>query len=325
MKTLKYIVMAMALLGLASCVKDVDFDGEQTESMLVVNGLQQVGKPANLCIEKSLFFMDAQYDCRVKDLEVDLYVNGVFKESLQVRDSLVTNVYYDWNWDWNWDDEVEPIEQEYLAYAFNYCEGQYVLCAGDRLYFEVRSSEFATATAEVTMPHIPNVVSFDTVSIDYEGNLAQFALVIDDPLGPDYYNLYPSETMNGFVSSDLGFSDYTDIGVDDFMGESTEYYGFGMVNILRDTYFDGTTHTVLLQKWYWEDWEGAPFILEVSRVDEHLCRYKSSYDAYQQSDPESMLGMFAEPVQVYSNVTNAMGVVCAQSEPVVFVIDLTNE
>ena len=301
-------MMAVALLGLASCVKDVEFDGEQTESLLVVNGLQQVGKPANLCIEKSLFFMDAQYDCRVKDLEVDLYVNGAFKESLQVRDSLVTDVYY-----------------EYLAYAFNYCEGQYVLCAGDRLYFEVRSSEFATATAEVIMPDTPNVISFDTVSIDYEGSLAQFALVIDDPLGPDYYNLYPSEAMNGFMSSDLGFSDYSDIGVDDFMGESTEYYGFGLVNVLRDTYFDGTTHTVLLQKWYWEDWEGAPFILEVSRVDEHLCRYKSSYDAYQQSDPESMLGMFSEPVQVYSNVTNAMGVVCAQSEPVVFIIDLTNE
>lgn len=308
MRALKYIMMAVALLGLASCVKDVEFDGEQTESLLVVNGLQQVGKPANLCIEKSLFFMDAQYDCRVKDLEVDLYVNGAFKESLQVRDSLVTDVYY-----------------EYLAYAFNYCEGQYVLCAGDRLYFEVRSSEFATATAEVVMPDTPNVISFDTVSIDYEGSLAQFALVIDDPLGPDYYNLYPSEAMNGFMSSDLGFSDYSDIGVDDFMGESTEYYGFGLVNVLRDTYFDGTTHTVLLQKWYWEDWEGAPFILEVSRVDEHLCRYKSSYDAYQQSDPESMLGMFSEPVQVYSNVANAMGVVCAQSEPVVFIIDLTNE
>lgn len=168
-------MMAVALLGLASCVKDVEFDGEQTESLLVVNGLQQVGKPANLCIEKSLFFMDAQYDCRVKDLEVDLYVNGAFKESLQVRDSLVTDVYYDWNWDWNWDDETEPIEQEYLAYAFNYCEGQYVLCAGDRLYFEVRSSEFATATAEVVMPDTPNVISFDTVSIDYESSLAQFA------------------------------------------------------------------------------------------------------------------------------------------------------
>ena len=320
------MVMAVALLGLASCVKDVDFDGEQTESMLVVNGLQQVGKPASLCIEKSLFFMDAQYDCRVKNLEVDLYVNGVFKESLQVRDSLVSDVYYDWNWDWNMNwDEIEPIEQEYLAYAFNYCEGQYVLCAGDRLHFEVRSSEFETATAEVTMPDMPNVVSFDTVNVDYESGTIQFALVIDDPLGPDYYNLYPREGMDGFMSSDPAFSDYTDIGVDDFMGESTEYYGYGLINIIRDRYFDGTTYTVSLQKWAWSEWSDEPFILEVSRVDEHLCRYKSSYEAYQASDPESMLGMFSEPVQVYSNVENAMGVVCTQSQPVVFTIDLTNE
>lgn len=325
MKTLKYIVMVMALLGLSSCVKDVDFDGEQTESMLVVNGLQQVGMPARLCVEKSLFFMDAQYDCRVKDVEVDLYVNGVFKESLQVRDSLVTDVYYDWNWDWNWDDEVEPVEQEYLAYAFNYCEGQYLLCAGDRLHFEVRSSEFETATAEVAMPEVPTVVSFDTVSVDYVNGTVLFSLVIADPVGPDYYNLYPREALDGFVSSDPAFSDYSDIGFDDFMDENTEYYGYGRYNIIRDTYFDGATYSVSLQSWSWSEWEEAPFILEVSRVDEHLCRYKSSYEAYQESDPESMLGMFSEPVQVYSNVENAMGVVCAQSKPMVFTIDLTNK
>ena len=35
-----------------------------------------------------------------------------------------------------------------------------------------------------------------------------------------------------------------------------------------------------------------------------------------------MIGMFTEPVQVYSNVKNAIGVVCAQSQPVTMVVDL---
>ena len=158
------LVLTVLLCGMASCVKDVEFNGEQSDPLLVVNGVQQAGKTANLCIEKSWFFLDSRIDFRVKDVEVDLYVNGSFKESLQVRDSI-------------------------SDYIFTYCEGQYELCEGDKLRFEVRSSEFETAYAEVTLPESPTVISFDTVSVDYENGTINFAVEIDDPAGTDFYNL----------------------------------------------------------------------------------------------------------------------------------------
>ena len=61
----------------------------------------------------------------------------------------------------------------------------------------------------------------------------------------------------------------------------------------------------------------------MSCVDEHLYRYRTTYNAYNASNPESLLGMFTEPVQVYSNVRNGIGVVAAQSSSVIFTINIT--
>jgi hypothetical protein len=315
--------MALMALGLAACVKEVEFDGKQSDPLLVVNGLQQVGRPARLCVEKSVFFLDNRKDCRVKDVEVDLYVNGSFKEALQVRDSIINETYIDWN-------DGDELYLERLCYAFTYCEGQYILCAGDQLRFEVRSSEFEdTAEAEVTMPDVPNVISFDTVRIDYqdyqEDNLrtVYFSLTLDDPSGTDYYNLSPRDGLVGFISSDPVFTDFSNFELEDLMGESSDYYGNGSYNVINDNYFDGKTYSISMNVYSWGDYFYEPFVLEVSRVDEAMFQYKQTYTAYANTDPEGLIGMFTEPVRVYTNVKNGVGVVCAQSQPVTLCIDLT--
>ena len=323
MKYLLSMILAITMFGLVSCVKEVEFDGEQSDPRLVVNGLQQVGHPARLRVEKSVFFLDSNRDCRVKDVHVDLYVNGAFKEALQVRDSLVTETYIDWN---GGNDTLV----EYLYYAFNYCEGQYVLCAGDQLRFVVTSSEFDDAAeAEVTMPDVPNVISFDTVRVEYSPDVmpltVYFSLTLDDPEGKDYYNLCPRDGLMGFSSSDPVFADLANIEIDDLMGESNDYYANGSYNIISDAYFDGKTYSISMSTNSWDYDYYQPFTLEVSRVDEALYQYKTSYTAYENSDPESVAGMFIEPVRVYTNVKNGIGVVCAQSQPLTLVIDLTSD
>ena len=321
MKRICYLLM---LIGLAACTKEVDFTGTQSDPMLVVNGLQKVDRPVSLSVEKSTFFLDEQPDCRVKDVHVDLYVNGVFKESLQVRDSLEKEEYYIWT------DEGEVLKER-LRYAFNYCEGAYVPNDGDVLRFEVSSSEFETATAEVTMPEAPNVISFDTVRVEsgheYETKV-RFALKLNDPAGMDYYNLCPKDGMTGFTSSDPVFTDLMSVDdIEDVFGDN-DYYGYGQYNLFSDKFFDGSEYSVSMEIsiYTYDEFESPfyePFTLEVTRLDANLYQYLRSYTAYSNSDPDSMVGMFTEPVQVYSNVKNAIGVVGAQSRPVVVTIDLT--
>ena len=315
----RLVCFATLAMTWTSCTKEVDFTGTQSDPLLVVNGLQQVGQPAQLRIEKSTFFLDDQPDCRVKDLRVDLYVNGVFEESLKVRDSMEMEGYIIWS-------DTGEMYVDRLRYAFNYCESKYILQEDDEVRFEVSSSEFETAIAEVSMPRPPHVISFDTVRVEsineYETNV-RFALKLDDPLGDDYYNLYPQGALSGFNSSDPVFADLTSFeDIEDIFGENL-YYGYGRYNMFSDRFFDGSVYSLSMEASLYGE-EFWPFVLEVSRVDAGFYQYTKSYQAYSNTDPDSMIGMFTEPVQVYSNVKNAIGVVGAQSLPITMTIDLSD-
>lgn len=319
MKQLKILSIILIMAGLTACEKEIMFTDIAPEELLVVNGIQHVGEPARLYVEKSSFYTDeVEKDFRVKDVHADLYVNGVFKESLRVRDSIRYEEHYYY--------EVDSLVSE-IEYAFVYCEGDYLLCEGDVLRFEVSSSEFEkTAVAETTMPSMPNAISFDTVRIagntdGYGGKTIYFSLVIDDPAGKDYYNLFPREGLEGFTTTDPVFADFMNVEhVEDLFGGGN-YYANGPYNLFSDSYFDGKQYTVDLQMSIYTDVYLEPFVLEVSKVDYGLYQFKKSYSSFVTID-DGPMGLFTEPSQVYSNVRNGVGVVCSQSQPVTFSIDL---
>jgi len=305
------------MAGLTACEKEILYDDIAPEPLLVVNGIQHVGEPARLSVEKSSFYIDAETDFRVKDVHVDLYVNGVFKEALQVRDSMLMETY------WVYDGvSGESHEEERPSYAYVYCEGEYILCEGDHLRFEVSSSEFdEMAVAETTIPYAPNVVSFDTTRV-VDNDIVYFALTLDDPIGEDYYNLNLTDGFDvGFESSDPVFADFMNIvHVDDLFGGS-EYQGkrWGY-NMFNDSYFDGKRYSVSLHTYAYYD---HSYVMEVSKVDYGLYQFMKTYSDYDYND--DLLSLFTEPIQVYSNVQNGVGVVCSQSRPVTVEVHLPGE
>ena len=321
MKNIKLILIIVLMAGLTACEKEILYEDIAPEPLLVVNGIQHVGEPARLSVEKSSFYITTETDFRVKDVHVDLYVNGVFKEALQVRDSMIMETY------WVYDPETdESHEEERASYAYVYCEGEYLLCEGDALRFEVSSSEFdEVAVAETTIPYAPNVISFDTIRVETSDDglsTIYFSLKIDDPAGDDYYNLYPQEGLSHFTTSDPVFADFMNIvHVDDLFGES-DYYGRGAYNMFNDAYFDGSQYALSMSSIVYPDesYYYKPLVMEVTRVDYSLYQFAKSYSNYDYSD--DLIALFTEPIQVYSNVQNGVGVVCSQSRPVIMEIDL---
>lgn len=313
----------MLMVALTACEKEIMFEDIAPEPLMVVNGIQHVGEPARLSVEKTSFYINTENDFRVKDVHADLYVNGAFKEALQVRDSMVMETY------WVYDPETdESHEEERPLYAYVYCEGEYILSEGDQLRFEVSSSEFdAVAVAETTIPYAPIVISFDTLRVepnpDGDGlDKVYLSLKIDDPSGSDYYNLNPQEGLSNFTTSDPVFADFMNIvHVDDLFGGS-DYYGRGEYNMFNDTYFDGSQYTINMNTTAYsvESYHYKPLVMEVTRVDYSLYQFAKSYSSYDYAD--DLLALFTEPVQVYSNVQNGVGVVCSQSLPVTVVVDL---
>ena len=326
MRHVKILSIVLLMAGLTACEKEILFTDIAPEPLLVINGIQHVGEPARICVEKSSFYAEVEKDFRVKDVHADLYVNGVFKETLQIRDSIVLET------SWISDENGFGQEVELPIFAFNYCEGTYILCEGDELRFEVSSSEFEkTAIAETTMPSMPNVISFDTVRIannndGYGGQTIYFSLVIEDPAGKDYYNLFPKYGLEGFATTDPVFADFMNIvHVEDLFGGGN-YYANGPYNMFNDAYFDGKQYTVSLEMSVYTDSYAfyEPYTLEVTKADYNLYQFKKSYAAQQYND-NGLMGLFTEPTQVYSNVQNGVGVVCSQSQPVTVTIDLSLE
>ena len=186
---IKYITFVLVLFAAASCIKDVDFDGEETSPKLVVNGIQVVGETPNLCIEKSRFFLSNETNIKVKGLAVKLYVNDAFVEDLMVMDSCTTNengYYYG-----------EP------NYKFSYCYGTYVYQEGDKIRFEVSSDDFDTTEIEIAMPGQPEILNFDTTKVEpvyystYEED-PDFYWEVDaqgNPCCPQYQEYYDDETQ----------------------------------------------------------------------------------------------------------------------------------
>ena len=323
MRYFRLLFVLIIMAGLTACEKEILYDDIAPEPLLVVNGIQHVGEPARLCVERSSFYINSETDFRVKDVHVDLYVNGVFKEALQVRDSMLMETY------WIWNDTLGEQEAERPRYAFNYCEGEYILCEGDALRFEVSSSEFDdVAVAETTIPYAPNVVSFDTIRVETSDDglsTVYLSLKIDDPAGNDYYNLYPQEGLTNFTTSDPVFTDFMNIvHVDDLFG-GNDYYGRGAYNMFNDTYFDGTQYAINMNSTVYGDgsYYYQPLVMEVTKVDYALYQFKKTYSDYDYAD--DLLSLFTEPIQVYSNVQNGAGVVCSQSRPVTVIVDLREE
>ena len=322
MRYFRILSMMMLMVALTACEKEIMFEDIAPEPLMVVNGIQHVGEPARLSVEKTSFYINTENDFRVKDVHADLYVNGAFKEALQVRDSMVMETY------WAWNDSIGEYLEERPLYAYVYCEGEYILCEGDQLRFEVSSSEFdEVAVAETTIPYAPNVISFDTLRVeanpDGDGlDKVYLSLKIDDPSGSDYYNLNPQEGLSNFTTSDPVFADFMNIvHVDDLFGGS-DYYGRGEYNMFNDTYFDGSQYTINMNTTAYsvESYHYKPLVMEVTRVDYSLYQFAKSYSSYDYAD--DLLALFTEPVQVYSNVQNGVGVVCSQSLPVTVVVDL---
>lgn len=322
MRYFRLLFVLIIMVGLTACEKEILYDDIAPEPLLVMNGIQHVGEPARLCVEKSSFYINSETDFRVKDVHVDLYVNGAFKEALQVRDSMIMETYTIVT-------EEGMEEHERPRYAFNYCEGEYILCEGDALRLEVSSSEFNdVAVAETTIPYAPNVVSFDTIRVETSDDglsTVYLSLKIDDPAGNDYYNLYPQEGLTNFTTSDPVFTDFMNIvHVDDLFG-GNDYYGRGAYNMFNDAYFDGTQYAISMNSTVYGDgsYYYQPLVMEVTKVDYALYQFKKTYSDYDYAD--DLLSLFTEPIQVYSNVQNGAGVVCSQSRPVTVIVDLREE
>ena len=111
----RVILLAISAILLASCEKEIEFNGEQTDPKLVINSLVEPGQPVSAAISKSFFFLDNDANTIAPDnLVATLYVNGnLIGEMTPHYDTIIS---YD-----IWDPNDPNLGHVQKVYTHEYC------------------------------------------------------------------------------------------------------------------------------------------------------------------------------------------------------------
>ncbi|OFX57826.1 MAG: hypothetical protein A2066_03170 [Bacteroidetes bacterium GWB2_41_8] len=306
----KYIVISLILFAAFSCTKTIDFDDEGLANQLVLNSIvyPDQGITAYLTFSTSILSRPTLAGGGLMaDGTIEIYENG------------------------------ELIKQKYSPTGrFEFPE---IRPKTGATYQIVGKSHDKQLKAETTVPNKVEVISIDTatVSDQFINKRLRVNVKIKDASGDDFYRIKVSQenlvlnmnvdgkgtqkyylyTSEDWISSDdpVFNSLYNNFGGEEFdIGPANDY------NIFPDDYFKGKEYNIQFFINNYEYGSGSYYsgyesygasktiykrrIVHVQRLSKDLytyLKYLKLYDFYHDNP-------FAEPVPVYSNVKNGVGI-----------------
>ncbi len=323
MKNLKNIFITLAFLGLFACNTEIDFEGEITSSMLVINSFITPDSVIKVHVSKSKFFLkdDNQFDV-VDNATVNLWVNNIQKETL--------------------------IKQGNGYYISNYKP-----MIGDIIKITAKNAIFSEVDCSVEIMDSTTILSFDTIRnlinesliinynsdkygkmvVDTVGKYKNEKLDIviqfqDNPQISNYYRMVATRRMyfddgkffdeNFYLSSDdIVFGDNSTTSIIGENGNNSSFLEFS------DEYFSGQKYAVRFYSYlngmeYFagkepkKDDGGTVGTVKIIKTDLilNLQTISKSYYLFLKSISanSSVIEFFSEPVQIHSNVNGGIGI-----------------
>ena len=315
--------IAMTLGLFTSCEKEIEFNGDQTDSRLVINSIVAPGQRVEARIGKSYFFLDPANTAAPEDLVATLYVNG---NRIGEMTPFVDTIWELWSLD---DYHLIP------SYYNNYCplENDIVKITASANGFEDvegTTSELPKAVdcqmdVEVTEWHSgytypyytePNEFEEDSI-LDISGYLnLTFTITDPNPGKTDCFRLITSRNSSMTVGDNRRYIsfDYDDPIFEAGMTENDFFDASDLdtrpEGVFTDKLFDGGSYRLKVKVWFncelAEDFD--PDFYRVPFMVEHLSKeYYHYLNTCDQGD--EALQIYAEPIHTFSNVTNGYGIV----------------
>ena len=282
------LVMISILLGATSCIKEVEFNGEETAPLPVLNCVVADGDTVVYAdISKSLFFLRRGDFAVIRDAEVTLTCNGTEYPMMLVNDSVYS-----------------------LRHTF---------AAGDVVSITATMPEFGTITSEVmTVPSKPRILklfynpkegeefgvgvkSFTLRFINSNPENTYYKIAVCRKITPTDYNeenMYWDWETDGYEYIScydsrilLSNNDFPSINEGQFL-------------LFPAKNFHGDTIELKIEMDNPHNYQEKLQCLELVSVSESLYKYLSTANNYYNSRENP----FTEPVQVYTNVRGGLGV-----------------
>src|SRR5574344_749993 len=312
MKTAYICCILLLVFPLFSCETEIEFEGDEVENVLVLDGFVCKDSTIEITLTTSRFF---------------LAVSDTFQKVSNATISLVVNQQY----------------IENLTHIGNgIYKSSYKPQAGDHLKLTASASGYKTITAEDVMPGnisdcevkknatVSDTLFYQETGLENEGlflyfpsidSIHHFTLRFKDSVGRgQYYRIlaHYGNTDNYSNNYELDMKDNVVFGFNDQtsseMGfESTETNQF---QIFSDELIDGTTHefqfelkkTMYLFKqngqWVIQDrmYQSNVYI-ELQTISKAYYLYLKTLEKYMDFEP-----MFSEPVQIFTNIKSGLGI-----------------
>lgn len=321
-------LLLSALVSLASCTKEIKFKGEQTEPKLVIYSVAQAGKPLEVEISHSVFFLNADmYDDYVEGLNpetgsVKLYVNDS-----DIPYVLTRRIPKPIDIDGDGNPDTMDLPEAPLYY-----DAVYVPAEGDRLRLVVSFPGFEEASASVQLPVCSSLtvnsasarpIEDETLSYRY------YDLTLTVKRGADpqcYYGIrsyitttfiHEGEEEHQTFSWGIESDDYLFQGNGSTTEQLTQLLSDDNVSMLfSDTKIPSDTYTFrcAFQSYNLDVLRGyggtAECYLVFTTMTRDLYFYRTSMAALNGS---SSFSLFSEATGIYSNVKGGYGCFCASS------------
>jgi hypothetical protein len=315
MKAIQHILITIITIHLlASCEKVIEFNSDTVEPMIVVNSFINPDSLIYTHLSKSKFFLSNKngFDF-INNADVSLYINQVFKEKL----SFTSDGMYLSNIKPKTGETVKIIVK---ADGFDDAESTAII--------PEKADILSADTTMVTRQNYVYTNGNDTMAIDQGGDI-NFRIRIKDPGDvQNYYRLvakrrteipngeqpyvqefFMSFTLEGFEASTGGL-----IGIID----GSENYS--NQHLITDELFNGKEYVLRFKLDYstltvmpgFEDFFGyhdknittEDIIINLQTISREMYLYLKS----KESAEGIFDGVFSEPVQIYNNISNGIGI-----------------
>lgn len=287
----KITLLILLATFLASCTKTVEYKGEITEPMLVVNSIINPDSIIEVFVSESWFFLNESSSDTISDASVKLFSG----------ETEIAELQYDLNGKYIAND-IHP--EENINYRI-----------------EVNADGYDATSAETSLPNSIPVAGFDTITRFFEDlypDILEVDILINDPAEEDnYYRItgfletwrwdeYSNQYYYWKEELWLSSDDPVITGVEnenDILGGTYNEY-----KIFDDAYFSGETYGVTMKTYpgnLYKDHEKDYFkyTFNLMSLSEGYFKYLRSKTLHEENEENP----FVEPVPVYSNVSNGIG------------------
>ena len=300
MKNLLPLLLILSALSLSNCTKEIEFDEQDIAPRIVVNSLFTNDSIWSAHISRSVGVLETTSYTTIDNASVNIFDDNA---------NLVTTLTHQGDGLYTSPTGATPEPNQ-----------SYTL--------EASASGYAPVSATNEIPPAIPIYQLDTVtSTNSNGDIILEATITfqDPPNVSNYYmlevfvtgtwinNEWEWDTLaNEWAPDTMEFRDPLQISCNDINVETVNRFNFGgfentyLYLMLKDQNFDGNNYSLTFSVINYAELKEMELFGEIRLVNtsEAYFNYLKSFNLYQRS----INNPFATPVQVYSNVSNGMGI-----------------